>query len=87
VCREHGFEPQVLLRSLSFDLAYTPVAGGDAVAIIGPSSGQGLPDELRWVPLAPRAALEVSLVARRHNRPAAVNRILETAVDVSAALR
>jgi hypothetical protein len=40
----------VLLRSLSFDLAYTPVAKGDAVAIIGESSRQGLPDELRWCP-------------------------------------
>jgi DNA-binding transcriptional LysR family regulator len=86
LCREHGFEPQVLLRSLSFDLAYTPVAKGDAVAIIGESSRQGLPDELRWVPLSPPAALDVSIVARRYNRPAAVARLLDTAVDVSAAL-
>jgi DNA-binding transcriptional LysR family regulator len=86
LCREHGFEPQVLLRSLSFDLAYTPVAGGDAVAIIGQSSSQGLPDDLRWVPLTPPASLEVSLVARHYSRPAAVDRMLETAVDVSAAL-
>ena len=86
LCRDHGFEPRVMLRSLSFDLAYTPVANGDAVAIIGESSRQGLPDELRWVPLSPRAALEVSLVARRYNRPPAVDRMLETAVEVSAAL-
>jgi DNA-binding transcriptional LysR family regulator len=86
LCREQGFEPQVLLRSLSFDLAYTPVARGDAVAIIGESSRLGLPDELRWVPLTPPAALEVSLVARRYNRPRAVERMLETAGEVSAAL-
>jgi DNA-binding transcriptional LysR family regulator len=85
LCRDHGFEPRVMLRSLSFDLAYTPVANGDAVAIIGESSRQGLPDELRWVPLCPPAALEVSLVARRYNRPPAVDRMLETAVEVSAA--
>ena len=28
LCREAGFEPRVLLRSLSFDLAYTPVVKG-----------------------------------------------------------
>jgi DNA-binding transcriptional LysR family regulator len=86
LCRAQGFEPRVLLRSLSFDLAYTPVANGDAVAVIGESSRQGLPDELTWVPLSPPAALEVSLVARRYNRPVAVDRMLETAAEVSAEL-
>ncbi|HEY1712499.1 MAG TPA: LysR substrate-binding domain-containing protein [Solirubrobacteraceae bacterium] len=86
LCREHGFEPRVRLRSLSFDLSYTPVARGDAVAIIGESSRQGLPDELRWLPLSPPTALDVSLVARRYNRPPAVDRMLETAVEVSAVL-
>lgn len=86
LCRDHGFEPRVMLRSLSFDLAYTPVANGEAVTIIGESSRQGLPDELRWVPLSPPAALEVSLVARRYNRPPAADRMLETAVEVSATL-
>lgn len=86
LCRAEGFEPRVLLRSLSFDLAYTPVASGEAVAVIGESSRQGLPDELRWVPLNPPAALEVGLVARRYNRPAAVDRMLETAAGVSAGL-
>jgi DNA-binding transcriptional LysR family regulator len=86
LCRARGFEPRVLLRSLSFDLAYTPVANGEAVAVIGESSRQGLPDELRWVPLNPPAALEVGLVARRYNRPAAVDRMLETAAEVSAGL-
>jgi DNA-binding transcriptional LysR family regulator len=86
LCRAEGFEPQVLLRSLSFDLAYTPVAKGDAVAIIGESSRQGLPDGLRWVRLSPPVALEVSLVARRYHRSPVVDRMLDTAVDVSAAL-
>jgi DNA-binding transcriptional LysR family regulator len=86
LCRDEGFEPRVLLRSLSFDLAYTPVAKGDAVAIIGESSRQGLPDGLRWVPLSPPVALEVSLVARRYNRSPVVDRMLDTAADVSAAL-
>ena len=38
------------------------------------------------MPLSPPVALEVSLVARRYNRPAAVERMLETAVEVSASL-
>lgn len=86
LCRAEGFEPRVLLRSLSFDLAYTPVVNGEAVAIIGESSRLGLPSELRWVPLSPPVTLEVSLVARRYHRPAAVERMLETAVEVSASL-
>ena len=86
LCRQEGFEPRVLLRSLSFDLAYTPVAKGDAVAIIGESSRQGLPDGLSWVPLSPPVALEVSLVARRYQRSPVVDRMLDTAVDVCAAL-
>jgi DNA-binding transcriptional LysR family regulator len=86
LCRQHGFEPRVVLRSLTFDLAYTPVARGDALAIIGESSRQGLPEGLTWVPLAPPVALEVSLVARRYNRSPAVDRMLATAVDVSSAL-
>jgi DNA-binding transcriptional LysR family regulator len=86
LCRDEGFEPRVLLRSLSFDLAYTPVASGDAVAIIGESSRTGLPDGLTWVRLSPRVALEVSLVARRYNRSPVVDRMLNTAADVSVAL-
>jgi DNA-binding transcriptional LysR family regulator len=81
-----GIEPRVRLRTLTFDLAYTPVAGGEAVAIVGESSRTGLPDELCWVPLAPEAALAVSLVARRHKRSPAVARLLESAEDVAREL-
>jgi DNA-binding transcriptional LysR family regulator len=86
LCRAQGFEPRVLLRSLSFDLAYTPVANGEAVAIIGESSRTGLPDGLRWVRLSPPVALEVSLVARRYDRSPVVDRMLDTATEVSGAL-
>jgi DNA-binding transcriptional LysR family regulator len=81
-----GVEPRVLLRTLTFDLAYTPVASGEAVAIVGESSRTGLPDELCWVPLAPDAALAVSLVARRHKRSPAVAGMLDTAMDVAREL-
>jgi DNA-binding transcriptional LysR family regulator len=30
LCRQRGFEPRILLRTLSFDLAYTPVLRGEA---------------------------------------------------------
>jgi hypothetical protein len=36
---DHGIEPRVLLRTLSFDLAYTPVLQGRAAVIIGESAG------------------------------------------------
>ena len=84
--RERGVEPRVQLRTLTFDLAYTPVASGDAVAVVGESSRLGLPDELCWVPLAPEAALAVSLVARRHRRSPAVTRMLEAAEGIAREL-
>lgn len=79
LCRAAGFEPRVLLRSLTFDLAYSPVAQGDAIAIIGVSSRDGLPDRLRWLALEPPATLDVSLLARRYHRSPAVERILDRA--------
>jgi hypothetical protein len=84
LCRAHGFEPRVLLRRLSFDLAYTPVLRGEAVVITGEStSSLGLPEQLRWMPLFPSADFEVSLLARRHNRSPAVNRLLDSAAAIS----
>ena len=46
LCRSAGFEPRVILRSVSFDLAYTSIADSDAIAIIGESSRVGLPSGL-----------------------------------------
>jgi DNA-binding transcriptional LysR family regulator len=87
LCREQGFEPRVLLRTLSFDLAYTPVLRGEAVVITGESSGSvGLPEQLRWLPLCPPASFEVSLLARRHNRSPAVNLMLDAATAISGEL-
>lgn len=87
LCREQGFEPRVALRTLSFDLAYTPVLRGEAVAVIGESSSSlGLPAELLWLPLSPPASFAVSLLARRHNRSPAVNRILDAAPAICAEL-
>ena len=84
---DQGFEPRVLLRTLSFDLAYTPVLQGQAVVIIGESAGAlGLPDELCWLPLSPPARLEVALLARRHKRSPAVDTLLGSAAAVSAEL-
>jgi DNA-binding transcriptional LysR family regulator len=87
LCREQGFEPRVLLRTLSFDLAYTPVLRGEAVVITGESSSSlGLPEQLCWLPLSPSASFEVSLLARRHNRSPAVNRMLDAATTISGEL-
>jgi DNA-binding transcriptional LysR family regulator len=85
--REHALEPRVQLRTLSFDLAYTPVLQGDVITIIGESSTSiGLPDELCWVPLSPPVRHEVALLARRHQRSPAVDRLLETATAISTDL-
>ena len=80
----YGFEPRVLLRTLSFDLAYTPVLQGEAVVIVGESAGSlGLPDELCWRPLSPPARLEVALLARRHKRSPAVEKLLRSSVAIA----
>ncbi len=82
--RDVGIEPRIKLRTLSFDLAYTPVLQGDAVAITGESSAAlGLPDELCWIPLSPPVTLEVGLLARRHNRSPAADRLFEAAGQIS----
>jgi hypothetical protein len=74
------------VRSLTFDLAYSPLTQGEAVALVGASSNLGLPTELCWVPLSPPVTLDVSLLARRHNRSPAVSRFLEVAAEVSGEL-
>lgn len=82
--REHALEPRVELRTLSFDLAYTPILQGGVITIIGESSTSiGLPDELCWVPLSPPVRLEVALLTRRHQRSPAVDRLLEAATIAS----
>ena len=78
LCRSAGFEPRVLLRSVTFDLAYSSVTDSDAVAIIGESASVGLPPGLCLLPLAPPAEIEVSLLVRRYNRSPVVDQILET---------
>jgi DNA-binding transcriptional LysR family regulator len=86
LCRAAGFEPTVELRTVSFDLAYSAVAGSDAVVILGESACVGLPAGLRWLPLEPAVTIEVGLLARRHNRSPIVDRMLETAPAIAADL-
>jgi DNA-binding transcriptional LysR family regulator len=83
LCRSAGFEPRVILRSVSFDLAYTSIADSDAIAIIGESSRVGLPSGLCLLPLSPPASVEVSLLVKRYNRSPVVDLILESAPDIS----
>lgn len=83
LCRDHGFEPRVLLRTLSFDLRYSPIVDSEAVSVVGESTTSGLPEELRWVSLSPPACFEVSLIARAHGRSPAVSRMLDAAVAIA----
>ncbi len=85
-CRQRGVEPQVLVRTLSFDLGYSPVVQGEAVAVVGESSRIGLPDELCWLPLSPTVVFEVSLLARRRDRSPALALLLDVATDVAGNL-
>jgi DNA-binding transcriptional LysR family regulator len=86
LCRRHGVEPQVLIRTLSFDLAYSPLVEGRAVAVVGESSRVGLPDDLCWLPLSPAVSFDVSWLARRRNRSPALSRLLDASERVAADL-
>ena len=83
LCRDRGVEPRILLRALTFDLRYSPITQGDAVAIVGESTTSELPAELCWVSVSPPACFDISLVARGHGRSPAVDRMLEDAVQIS----
>jgi DNA-binding transcriptional LysR family regulator len=87
LCATAGYEPRLAVRTLSFDLAQTPVAAGEAVAIVGESTLSGLPSDLAWIPLAPPATLEIALLVRDHDRAPAVERLLAVARDVARELR
>jgi DNA-binding transcriptional LysR family regulator len=83
LCPQRGLEPRILLRAMTFDLRYGPIRGGEAVAIVGESATSGLPTDLAWVSIDPPACLEISLIARRHGRSAAVTRLLDSAEAVA----
>jgi DNA-binding transcriptional LysR family regulator len=83
LCREHGVEPTIALRALTFDLRYSPILEDGAVSIIGESTTSGLPEELSWVALQPAAYFEVGLIARRYSRSPAVSPVLEAAAAIS----
>jgi DNA-binding transcriptional LysR family regulator len=86
LCESHGVELSVLLRNLSFDLAQTPITGGEAIAIVGESTRTGMADGLTWLPLSPPATLDVALVVRADRRSAAIDRLVVLAGEVSAEL-
>jgi DNA-binding transcriptional LysR family regulator len=86
LCAAAGFAPTLAVRTLSFDLAQTPVAAGEAVAIVGESTLAGLPADLAWVPLAPPASLAIALLVRADGRPPAVDRLLAVAADIAREL-
>jgi hypothetical protein len=80
---ESGVEPRIELRDLRFDVAQTPINDGRAVAIVGESTLVSLPGELEWLPLSPPAVLPVALLARRAERPPAVDRLLAFSSEIA----
>jgi DNA-binding transcriptional LysR family regulator len=83
LCAASGFTPRLALRELSFDLAQTPVAAGQAIAIVGESTRAGLPAGLSWVELTPPATFEIALLVREGGRRPVVDRLLAVADDAA----
>jgi hypothetical protein len=46
----------------------------------------GLPRDLAWIPLSPRAMVEIALLVRDRDRPPVVDRVLAIAIDVAREL-
>jgi DNA-binding transcriptional LysR family regulator len=81
--RERGVDPRVRHRSVTLDLAQTPIVAGEAIAIVGESSRSGVPDELVWLPLEPPATLEVQLLTRRAGLTPATDALVAAAEAVA----
>jgi hypothetical protein len=81
-----GLTPEVLIRELAADLTYAPIVEGLAISIAGESVAAALPSALRWVPLAPAVCFEVRLLARQHDRPPALERLLAAAAEAAKEL-
>jgi DNA-binding transcriptional LysR family regulator len=74
---------ELLERRVTFDLAFTPVSDGRAVAIVGVSARPAPGATLVWRPLAPPATLDIHLLVRALNRTPATNRFLEAATTIA----
>ncbi|HEY2870092.1 MAG TPA: LysR family transcriptional regulator [Gaiellales bacterium] len=83
VFRERGVEPDVVHRTVTLDLALTPLVAGEAVALAGESARLGLPGDLVWLPLDPPAAFETRLLARADATNPAAERLLTAAEEVA----
>jgi DNA-binding transcriptional LysR family regulator len=73
--------PRLLERRVAVDLAFTPVAAGEAVAIVGESASA---PGLVWRPVG--ATLDVNLLARPLNRTPATARFLAEAEHIAREL-
>ncbi|QMU74641.1 LysR family transcriptional regulator [Streptacidiphilus sp. PB12-B1b] len=83
ICARAGSKPEVLVRGLDFDAAYTPVASGAAVTVVGETGRVGLPAGLVWLPLEPAEAVEIHLITHGQNRSPAIERLVKVAVETS----
>jgi DNA-binding transcriptional LysR family regulator len=80
-----GLQPRVLLRTLSFDVAHTPVASGEAVAVVGESARAGLAAGLVWRPLEDAPPVEVHLLTRGPAPRPATAKLLRAAAETARA--
>jgi DNA-binding transcriptional LysR family regulator len=81
-----GLTPRFVERSVAFDPTLRTVRDGEAVALAGASMADGLSADLRWIPLAGRAArVAVGLVLREGEPPPAADRFERVAMATAAA--
>jgi hypothetical protein len=83
VFRDRGLEPTVVHRTVTLDLALTPLVAGEAVAMAGQSARLGLPGDLVWRPLDPPALFETRLLARPGGANPAAERLMTVAEEVA----
>jgi DNA-binding transcriptional LysR family regulator len=83
VFRDRGVQPTVIHRTVTLDLALTPLVAGEAVAMAGESARLGLPAGLVWRPLDPPALFETHLLARTGGANPAAGRLMTVAEEVA----
>jgi DNA-binding transcriptional LysR family regulator len=83
LCREAGFEPKVVERSVSFDPSHTAVRSGAVVAIQAEASSDGVGHDVQWIPIDPPRYVDVQLIVPPGRHRPAVERLV-AAVEAAA---
>jgi DNA-binding transcriptional LysR family regulator len=79
-----GLEPTVIERDITFEFSQIHLVGTTGCTIIGRSTVEGQPENVRWVPLDEQLTLSVSLVTTVNGQTELAKRFQEVALNHAA---